>query len=75
MNIIKKITDFFTPKMNLVYQSKNGDIDLYKVNAFHYKNKFGNKKLRKENIGIRTWCYNRKGYRSFRYEGILSLSK
>lgn len=27
MNIIKKITNFFTPKMNLVYQDKNGDID------------------------------------------------
>lgn len=75
MNIIKKITNFFTPKMNLVYKKQNGEINLYKVNAFHVKNKFGNKKQDRENIGIRTYCYNRKGIRSFRYEGILSLSK
>jgi len=75
MKTIKNIIDFFRPKINIFYQKKDGSIDRYKVSKLSYLHHFGNKKQYQDNVGIRAYCYKRKGIRSFRYDGILAVYK
>ena len=72
--IIKRIINFFRKPFTLTYQKLNGDIETYKLRNFNYYNYFGNKREDWENVGIRAYCYERKGIRSFRYEGIISIT-
>lgn len=74
MKIIKRIINFFRPKLTLTYRKKNGEVDSYRIRKLDVDHHFGNQKLGLSNIGIRAYCYNRKGVRSFRYEGIISLT-
>ena len=72
--IIKRIINFFRKPFTLTYQKLNGDIETYKLRNVNYYNYFGNKREDWENVGIRAYCYERKGIRSFRYEGIISIT-
>ena len=72
---IKKLFKKFRPTYNLVYRKKNGKTKLYRVNGFNLNNQFDNQAEGERNVGVRAWCYSRQGIRSFRYEGIISLTK
>ena len=74
MKIIKRIINFFRPKLTLTNRKKNGEVDKYRIRKLDVDHRFGNQRLGLSNIGIRAYCYNRKGVRSFRYEGIISLT-
>lgn len=72
---IKKLFKKFRPTYNLVYRKKDGKTKLYRVNGFNLNNQFDNQAEGERNVGVRAWCYSRQGIRSFRYEGIISLTK
>ncbi len=73
--LLYKIFPFLKPIYNVVYQRKDGEIRLYKVSEPKVENQFDNQLEGRKNVGIRAWCYNRQGIRSFRYEGIISLTR
>ena len=73
MKIIKRIIALFSPKFTLTYQKLNGEVGKYKIRKLDYYNYFGNLKENWPNVGVRAYCYQRKGVRSFRYEGIISI--
>ena len=78
--IIKRIINFFrkpqqpSEPFTLTYRKINGELETYKLRNLNYWNYFGNKRENWGNVGIRAYCYEREGIRSFRYEGIISIT-
>jgi hypothetical protein len=73
--IIKFLLNRVRPSYDMVYRKKDGVTKMYRIKKPSLDDEFDNKKEGETSIGVRAWCYNRKGVRSFRYDGIISLTK
>jgi len=70
-----KLIRWFVPIYQVVYQTKDGRTEMYTITPPKHQNEFGNKQEGREIVGFRSFCFNRGGIRSFRYNQIISLNK
>lgn len=75
IRLFKRLFKRFKPTYNLVYCKRNGKTRMYHIKKPSLRYQFDNIKEGETNVGFRAWCYNRRGVRSFRYDGIISLTK
>ena len=73
--LLAKIARFFNPVYQGVYRTEEGRTAMYTINKPRHSNEFGNIKESLRTAGFRSYCYNRGGVRSFRYDRIVSLTK
>jgi hypothetical protein len=73
--LLNKILNVFIPRYQVVYTAKDGGTEMYTIAKPLHAHEFGNKKEGKSVVGFRSWCYNRAGFRSFRYDRIVSLNR
>ena len=73
--IIKRIKRFFNPLYSVVYRTEDGRTEMYTIEKPRHLHEFGNSKERRISVGFRSYCYNRRAVRSFRYDRIVSLNK
>ena len=75
LKLINKIKNFFNPLYSVVYTTADGRTEMYTITKPQHKNEFGNAKQGKAVVGFRSYCFNKKGLRSFRYDQIVSLNR
>jgi len=75
MKLLKAILNLFIPRYQVVYTAKDGNTEMYTISKPQHINEFGNKNEGKSVVGFRSWCYNKEGFRSFRYDRIVSLNR
>ena len=73
--LLTKIYRWFNPLYQVVYTTKDGRTEMYTIMKPKHENEFGNIAEDRSVVGFRTFCVNKKGYRSFRYDRIVSLNK
>ena len=73
--IINAIKKFFNPLYSVVYTTKDGRTAMYTIEKPRHVNEFGNVRQHLQTAGFRTFCHNRGGIRSFRYDRIVSLNR
>ena len=73
--LLTKIYRWFNPLNQVVYTTKDGRTEMYTIMKPKHENEFGNIAEGRSVVGFRTFCVNKKGYRSFRYDRIVSLNK
>ena len=73
--LLAKIARFFNPVYQLVYKTKDGRVEMYTIDKPRHRHEFGNVAEALRVAGFRTYCHNKKGFRSFRYDGVISLTK
>lgn len=73
--LLQKILRLFNPLYQVVYTTADGRTEMYTIRKPKHENEFGNLKEGKSVVGFRTFCENREGIRSFRYDRITSLNK
>jgi hypothetical protein len=59
----------------IVYRNKNGVVKTYEIGRPDLSASFGNRAEGRSNLGFKAYCYGREAVRSFRHEGIISLTK
>jgi len=75
MKLLKAILNRFIPRYQIVYTAKDGNTEMYTISKPRHKNEFGNRNEGKSVVGFRSWCHNKAGFRSFRYDRIVSLNR
>lgn len=75
MKLIAKITRLFNPVYQMVYRTQDGRVEMYTIDKPKHRNEFGNTAQALRTVGFRSYCHNRGGLRSFRYDRIISLTK
>ena len=75
MKLLKAILNRFIPRYQIVYTAKDGNTEMYTISKPRHKNEFGNRAEGKSVVGFRSWCHNKAGFRSFRYDRIVSLNR
>lgn len=75
LNLIKKIKRLFNPLYQVVYSTADGRTELYTIERPMHKNEFGNLAECLKVAGFRSYCHNKGGIRSFRYDRIVSITK
>lgn len=75
LKLITKIKNFFNPLYQVVYATKDGRTEMYTINKPNHKHEFGNIMEGLKVVGFRSFCHNRKGIRSFRYDQIVTINK
>lgn len=73
--LLARIARFFKPVYQLVYKTKDGRVEMYTIDKPRHRNEFGNVAQALKVAGFRTYCHNKRGFRSFRYDGVISLTK
>jgi len=73
--IISKIKRLFNPLYSLVYRTQDGRTAMYTIEKPRHTNEFGNVRECLRTAGFKSYCHNRGGVRSFRYDRIVSLNK
>ena len=73
--LLIKIYRWFNPLYQVVYQTKDGRTEMYTITKPMHENEFGNQQEGKDVVGFRSFCVNKDGIRSFRYDNIISLNK
>jgi hypothetical protein len=73
--LLAKIARLFNPVYQLVYKTKDGRVEMYTIDKPRHRHEFGNVAEALRIAGFRTYCYNKEGVRSFRYDRIVSLNK
>ena len=73
--ILQKIYHWFNPLYKVVYRTLDGRTEMYTITQPRHANEFGNMKEGRSVVGFRSFCLNREGIRSFRYDRIISLNK
>ena len=71
MKLIRKLL----PVWQVVYTTSDGRTAMYTITKPSHKHEFGNYKEGKPVVGFRSFCFNRGGIRSFRYDRITALNK
>tara|TARA_A200000159_G_scaffold87121_1_gene80675 strand:+ start:1310 stop:1543 length:234 start_codon:yes stop_codon:yes gene_type:complete len=74
-NLLKSILNLFISRYQVVYTAADGNTEMYTISKPSHRNEFGNKQEGKVVVGFKSWCYNKEGVRSFRYDRIVSLNK
>ena len=59
----------------IVYRNKQNVVKTYEIGRPDLSESFGNKEELRGNVGFKAFCYGREAIRSFRHEGIISLTK
>jgi hypothetical protein len=75
LKLINKIKRIFNPLYSIVYTTADGRTEMYTITKPQHKNEFGNVKQGKAVVGFRSYCLNKQGLRSFRYDQIVSLNR
>tara|TARA_R110002020_G_scaffold180152_7_gene374332 strand:+ start:4782 stop:5018 length:237 start_codon:yes stop_codon:yes gene_type:complete len=75
LKLITKIKNFFNPLYQVVYTTKDGRTEMYTINKPNHDHEFGNVFEGARVVGFRSFCHNRKGIRSFRYDQIVTINK
>jgi len=73
--LLIKIYRWFNPLYQVVYTTEDGRTEMYTITKPSYENEFGNLKEGKKVVGFKSFCINRDGVRSFRYDRITALNK
>ena len=73
--ILNKIKRWFNPLYSVVYTTADGRTEMYTIDKPRHSNEFGNYKESIKTAGFRTFCHNKDGIRSFRYDRIVSLNR
>jgi hypothetical protein len=73
--ILKLIAKVFNPIYQVVYRTEDGRVEMYTINKPRHRHEFGNVTESLRTAGFRSYCHNRRGVRSFRYDRIVSLTK
>ena len=73
--ILKKIKRFFNPLYSVVYRTEDGRTEMYTIEKPRHSNEFGNLRQDIKTAGFRTFCHNKGGVRSFRYDRIVALNR
>jgi hypothetical protein len=73
--LLAKIARLFNPVYQLVYRTKDGRVEMYTIDKPSHRNEFGNVAEALRVAGFRAYCHNKGGIRSFRYDGVISLTK
>jgi hypothetical protein len=73
--ILKLIAKFFSPVYQVVYKTLDGRVEMYTINKPRHCHEFGNVIEGLRTAGFRSYCHNRGGVRSFRYDRVVSLTK
>ncbi|MDB4348450.1 hypothetical protein OAA62_00895 [bacterium] len=73
--LLTKIYNWFNPIYKVVYKTLDNRTEMYTIAQPKHLHEFGNSKEGKSVVGFRSYCYNRGGMRSFRYDRIVSLNK
>ena len=60
-------------KFLVVYRTLDDRTEMYTVQTPSHELEFGNTQEGKSVVGFRSYCLNRGGYRSFRYDRINSM--
>ena len=72
--IMEKVTQT-DDRYLIVYRNKNNIVKTYEIGRPDLSESFGNKIEGRRNTGFKAYCYGREAIRSFRHEGIISLTK
>mgnify|MGYP005649498907 FL=1 len=75
MKLLSKIKNLFSPKYQVVYRTLDGRTELYTINKPQYGHEFGNNDENRNVVGFRSYCHNRHGIRSFRYDRVVALER
>jgi hypothetical protein len=75
MKLVQKIKNLFSPKYQVVYRTLDGRTERYTINKPSYAYEFGNNREGKQIVGFRSYCHNRHGVRSFRYDRVVALER
>ena len=75
MKLLTKILNSLKPRYQLVYRTAQGATAMYTITKPTHSDEFDNITEGKDVVGFKSWCFNRKGFRSFRYDRIISLMK
>ncbi len=74
--ILKKIKSLLDSRpYSVVYQTKDGRTEMYTIDKPKHEREFGNQKEGVTTAGFRSFCHNRGGVRSFRYDRIVALNR
>ena len=73
--LLNKINRWFNPLYQVVYTTKDGRTEMYTITKPNHSNEFGNIAEGRAVVGFKSFCFNKNGYRSFRYDRIVSLNK
>ena len=73
--IINRIKRFFNPLYSVVYTTADGRTEMYTIDKPRHSKEFGNLRENIKTAGFRTFCYNKGGIRSFRYDRIVALNR
>ncbi len=73
--LINRIKRFFNPLYSVVYTTKDGRTEMYTIEKPTHANEFGNQIEGRTPVGFRSYCHNRDGLRSFRYDRIVALNR
>ena len=73
--LLQSILNLIIPRYQVVYTAKDGNTEMYTIQKPRHLHEFGNSKEGKSVVGFRSYCYNRGGVRSFRYDRITSLNR
>ena len=73
--LLTKIYRWFNPLYQVVYTTKDGRTEMYTIMKPKHANEFGNIAEGRAVVGFKTFCFNKDGIRSFRYDRIVSLNK
>jgi hypothetical protein len=73
--LLVKIHRWFNPLYQIVYTTESGKTQMYTIEKPKHENEFGNEQEGLATAGFKSFCINRDGIRSFRYDRIVSLNK
>jgi len=73
--IFRCLTRPFDSRYYIVYRNQGGKIKTYQIGSINLYDSFGNKRINRDNVGFKAYCYGRKQVRSFRHDRIISLTK
>jgi len=75
MKLLQKLKSLFSRRYQVVYRTLDGRTEMYTINKPNYDFEFGNEKEGKRIVGFRSYCHNRHGVRSFRYDRVVALER
>jgi len=75
LKLINTIKRIFNPLYSVVYTTADGRTEMYTIEKPQHKNEFGNVAQAIKVAGFKSFCHNKGGVRSFRYDRIVSLTK
>ena len=73
--LVRKLKNLFSPRYQVVYTTLDGRTERYTIDKPQYEYEFGNDDEGHKVVGFRSFCHNRNGIRSFRYDRVVALER